>query len=227
MALAETAKLIVDLSLKGNFASSLAANQKALKGFDAAVDRTGNRAYRAGTQIGTGIKTGALLAAGAIGLLATQVGLGLRSLSELESITTQTNAALKSTKGAAGETAQSIRDLAEKYESLNATIDDKVIQSGENLLLTFTNIRKQAFEPALQAALDMNTALGRGESGLQGTIQQLGVALNDPIRGLTRLQRAGITFTKTQKAQIEAAVEAGDTFKAQGIILAELNKRFG
>lgn len=227
MALADTAKLVVDLSLKGNFASQLSTSQKALANFDKQVATTGSRAYKAGTQIGTGLKNSAYIAAGAIGFLASQVGLGLKSLSELESITTQTNAVLKSTKGVAGQTATSIRALAEEYESLNATIDDKVIQSGENLLLTFTNIRKEAFEPALKAALDMNTALGRGESGLQGTIQQLGVALNDPIRGLTRLQRAGITFTKAQKEAIVAAVEAGDTFKAQGIILAELNKRYG
>lgn len=227
MALADTARLIASLDLKGNFNAQLRASEKALGSFDARLDKTQSRAYRAGQQIGTGIKAGAAIAAGAIGFLAANVGLGLKSLSELESITTQTNAVLKSTKGVSGETAKSIRALAEQYESLNATIDDKVIQSGENLLLTFRNIRKDAFEPALRAALDMNTALGRGESGLQGTIQQLGVALNDPIKGLTRLQRAGIIFTKQQKDQITTAVKAGDTFKAQTIILDELNRRYG
>jgi hypothetical protein len=225
--LAETAKLAVDLSLKGNFSSALAANQKALSGFNAKITDTQGRAYKAGQQIGTGIKTGAVIAAGALGFLVTQVGLGLRSLSQLDDVVTQTNAVLRSTKGAAGENAKAIRDLATKYEDLNATIDDTVIQSGENLLLTFTNIRKNAFEPTLKAALDMNQALGGGEAGLQGTIQRLGKALNDPIKGLTALQRVGVTFTATQKKQIEAAVKAGDTFKAQGIILAELNKRFG
>ena len=227
MAFADTAKLIVDLSLKGNFNAQLKSSERALGSFDAKLSRTEGRAYRAGQQIGTGIQNAARIAAVGVGFLASQVVIGLNSLAKLDDVLTQTNAVLKSTKNAAGQTAIGVRALAEQYERLNATISDEVIQSGENLLLTFTNIKKDAFEPALKAALDMNTALGRGEDGLTGTIQQLGVALNDPIRGLTRLQRAGITFTGTQKAQIETAIEAGDTFKAQGVILAELNKRYG
>lgn len=225
--LAETAKLAVDLSLKGNFASSLSASEKALGRFDKAITSSQGRAYKAGQQIGTGIKTGAVIAAAGVGILITQVVAGLASLARLDDVVTQTNAALKSTKGVAGETAASLRDLANKYEDLNATIDDTVIQSGENLLLTFTNIRKQAFEPTLQAALDMNQALGGGEAGLSNTIRILGKALNDPLKGLTALQRVGVRFTDTQKAEIAAALKAGDTFKAQGVILAELNKRFG
>lgn len=227
MAFADTAKLIVDLSLKGNFASSLASSERALGRFDKAITGTQGRAYKAGQQIGTGIKTGAVIAAAGVGILVTQVVAGLSSLSKLDDVVTQTNAVLKSTKGVAGQTAASIRDLSNKMENLNATIDDTVIQSGANLLLTFTNIRKDAFEPTLQAALDMNQALGGGEAGLSNTVRILGKALNDPLKGLTALQRVGVRFTDQQKQQIDVALKAGDTFKAQGIILAELNKRFG
>ena len=227
MALADTARLIASLELKDLFSKQIGSAEKSLGSFDKKLDQTQTRAYRAGQQIGTGIKRTAALAVGAIGFLGSQVALGVNSLVKLDDVILQTNAVLKSTKGAAGENAAAIRDLANKYENLNATIDDTVIQSGENLLLTFTNIRKDAFEPTLKAALDMNQALGGGEAGLQGTIQRLGKALNDPVKGLTALQRVGVTFTKTQKDEIAAAVKAGDTFKAQGIILAELNKRFG
>ena len=169
--LADTAKLAVDLSLKGNFASALATNQRALKGFNSQVDTTGTRAYKAGTQIGTGIKTGALIAASGIAFLGSQVIFGLHSLSQLEDVTAATNAGLKSTKSVAGQTADSIRNLAQKYEDLNATIDDKVIQAGENVLLTFTNVRKQAFEPALKAALDLSVGM---KQDLQTSIVQIG-----------------------------------------------------
>lgn len=227
MPAAETARLIASLELKDLFSKQITGAEKSLGSFDRKLDSTQGRAYKAGQQIGTGIKRTAALAVGAIGFLAVQVEQGVSSLTKLDDVVTQTNAVLKSTKGAAGENAAAIRDLADKYESLNATIDDTVIQSGENLLLTFTNIRKQAFEPTLKAALDMNQALGGGEAGLQGTIQRLGKALNDPVKGLTALQRVGVTFTAQQKEQIAAAVKAGDTYKAQGIILAELDKRFG
>lgn len=227
MPLAETARLAAELSLKGNFAGQLKGAERALGGFDTKLSQTQGRAYKAGQQIGTGIQNAAKIAAVGVGLLASQVAFGLRSLSGLEDVVAQTNAVLKSTSGVSGETAASVRALANNYEQLNATIDDTIIQSGENLLLTFTNIRKNAFEPALKAALDMNVALGKGPDGLTDTVRILGKALNDPQKGLTALQRIGITFTAGQKAQITAALKANDTFKAQGIILAELNKRFG
>ena len=247
MAVADTAKLIVDLSLKGNFARQLGLASKATKNFD----RDASRAYKAGSQIGTGIKRGAAIAAAGVGILATQVGFGLDQLIELEKLTTQTNAALKSTKGVSGQTADSIRNLAEKYESLNATIDDKVIQSGENLLLTFTAIRKEAFEPALNAALDMSVALGKD---LNTSVLMLGKALQDPIKGVTALGRAGVdvrslkpkieetmSLTKEEAKRWEAlskqdkkagkryldGLRQEKTLKAQKLILAELNTEFG
>jgi hypothetical protein len=67
--LAETARLAVDLSLKGNFSSALAANQRALSGFNAKITDTQGRAYKAGQQIGTGIRRGVFLAVGAVGAL--------------------------------------------------------------------------------------------------------------------------------------------------------------
>ncbi len=224
MAFADTAKLVVDLSLKGNFSSQLKSSERALNGFSTKLDTTQSRAYRAGQQIGTGIKRGALLAAGALGFLASQVAFGARQLIELEDITARTNAVLKSTKGAAGQTGQSIRALAEKYESLNATIDDKVIQSGENVLLTFTKINKKAFEPALLASLNLSKAMGQD---LQSSIVQVGKALNDPIRGITALRRVGVSFTKDQEKQIKALVKSGKLYEAQQVILHELGVEFG
>ncbi len=56
---------------------------------------------------------------------------------------------------------------------------------------------------------------------------QLGKALNDPIKGVTALQRVGVSFTATQKDQIKALVESGKTMEAQKLILRELNKEFG
>src|SRR6185369_3593622 len=220
MAVAETANLLVKLSLGGNFTSQIGKATKQLGTFD----RTATRAYKAGGQIGQGIKNAAKLAAVGVGLLVTQIGFGLDQLIELESLTAQTNAALKSTNGVAGQTADSIRKLAEKYEGLNATIDDKVIQSGENVLLTFTNIRKDAFEPALQSALDLSVAM---KQDLSVSILQVGKALNDPIKGITALRRAGVQLSPEQEKQIKRFVRQGKVLDAQKVILKELNKEFG
>jgi hypothetical protein len=225
--LAETASLIVDMQLKGGFGRALAKNIKALNSFDSKLQYTESRTRRAGQQIGTGIRRGAALAAGGLSFLAGNVALGLDSLIELEKQTAQTNAVLKSTKGAAGITAQAVGQLAEKFEGLNATIGDEVIRSSENMLLTFTNIRGKAFEPALKAVLDLNTAMGNGPEGLTKTAIQVGKALNDPSIGLTALRKVGVSFTKEQIKRIKTLQKEGKLYEAQKIILGELNKEFG
>jgi hypothetical protein len=224
MPVADTAKLIAALTLKDGFTGPLKNANKALNTFDAKLTKTQGRGYLAGQQIGTGIKNGAKLAAVGLGILATQVVAGLNQLSQLEEQTAATNAALASTKGVSGQTAESVRALAEQYENLNAIIDDKVIQSGENVLLTFTNIRKEAFEPALAAALDLSTAMGQD---LQQSIVQVGKALNDPAKGFTALRRVGIQFTADQEKQIKSLQKSGDLLGAQKIILGELGTEFG
>jgi hypothetical protein len=110
---------------------------------------------------------------------------------------------------------------------MNATIGDEFIRAGQNMLLTFTNIRGKAFEPTLAAILDMNTALGGGPEGLTRVAIQVGKALNDPATGLTALRRVGVTFSAQQVKRIKALQKEGKLYEAQKIILAELNKEFG
>ncbi len=227
MALADTAKLVVNLSLAGNFASSLGKAGKSLDTFDGKISQTSSRAYKAGQQIGTGIKNGARIAAVGVGLLVSQVALGLRSLVELEQAEAQTGAVLKSTGQAAGITGAEVTRLAEKFESLNAVVGDEFIRAGQNMLLTFTNIKGKAFEPTLKAVLDLNTAMGKGPEGLTKTAILVGKALNDPTKGLTALTRVGVSFSKEQIKRIKGLQKEGKLYEAQKIILKELNKEFG
>jgi hypothetical protein len=220
MALSETAKLFVNLSLTGNFASQMQKANKSLSTFEA----SSNRAYRAGQQIGTGLKNVGKIAAVGVGLLTTQVAFGLQSLIKLEKATAQTEAVIKSTGGAAGITAAQVQKLSEKYESLNATVSDEVITAGQNLLLTYTNVRKDAFEPALEAALNLSTALG---TDLDSAIKTVGKALSDPAKAMARLTRQGIILTKQEQKQIETHLENNDTLAAQNVILGALDKRYG
>jgi hypothetical protein len=145
----------------------------------------------------------------------------------------QTNAVIASTRGAANLSAKGFSDLAKRLQDY-AAVDDDVIQGGENILATFTKIRAggpdQIFERASKAAVDMAAALNHGQvsaEGLQSANLVLGKALQDPIAGLTRLQRIGVSFDEQQKQQIKRFVEAGEVAKAQGVILAEVNKEFG
>lgn len=135
----------------------------------------------------------------------------------------QTVAVLKSTHNASGETADAIADLAGSLSHLT-TFSDDTIQAGENMLLTFTNIGKNVFPQATKTVLDMSQALGQDT---KSSAIQLGKALNDPITGITALQRVGVTFTDSQKKLITSLVDSGNVAGAQKVILQELQREFG
>lgn len=161
-----------------------------------------------------------------LGVTAPILGIGaasIKAFGEAEKVAAQTTAAIRSTGGAAGKSAGDIAEIAKSLSQVTA-FEDETIASTENLLLTFTNIKGDAFDAATRAALDMSQALGQDT---KSSAMQLGKALNDPIKGVTALSRVGVTFTKQQKAQIETLVKSGDTMGAQKVILGELSKEFG
>jgi len=162
-------------------------------------------------------------------LLAQGIKSSIDAAQEQERIMSQTEAVIKSTGGAAGLTAKQVSDMAGAMSQMSS-VDDEVVQSGQNMLLTFTNIGQETFPQATQAMLDMAIAMNKGQTAnldLQGTAMQLGKALNDPVAGITALTRAGVTFSEEQKAMIKQMVESGDVVGAQSIILKEVNKEFG
>lgn len=170
------------------------------------------------------------LGAAAIGAgLLTFLGGAVTQAEEAAATLRQTNAVIESTGGVANVTAGSLTDLADQLAAV-AGVDDELVQSAGNVLLTFTNVRNElgegndVFDQALASALDLSAALG---TDLQGATTLVGKALNDPLRGLTALTRAGVQFTDEQKRAIETALFFGDTLGAQKIILDELETQFG
>ncbi len=188
------------------------------------TDAFSARAVDGLSAIGGGIVAGGLAVAGA-GIAAMGVGLknATDAAMEAESIQAQLNAVLASTGGAAGVSADMANELAISL-GLMTKFEDDAIVSGENMLLTFTNIGKDVFPDATSIMLDMSQALGQD---LKSSAIQLGKALQDPVKGVTALQRVGVTFTDEQKTMIETMAEAGDVAGAQKLILAELSKEFG
>jgi hypothetical protein len=122
-----------------------------------------------------------------------------------------------------------IKDYADSQE-FAVGVDGDIIKATQAKLLTFRELTKTAdvmggsFDRATIAALDM-AAAGFGEATSNAT--QLGKALNNPIDGITALNRAGIQFTEDQKSLIRSLVESGDILKAQDIILTEIENQVG
>lgn len=188
-------------------------------------------AKSASSRLGS-IVGGALAIGGGIALGAGLKNFFSGSISEAQEaakVAAQTQAVLKSTGSAAGVSADAVSGLADKLSSVSG-VDDEVIAQAENVLLTFTNVKNavgagnDVFNQATTAALDMSKALG---TDLQGATIQIGKALNDPIKGITALQRVGVSFTQQQRDQIQALVDSGKTMEAQKLILGELQKEFG
>jgi hypothetical protein len=147
---------------------------------------------------------------------------------ESEKISRITANAIRATGGAAKISADQVGALATSISNKTA-IDDEQVQTAANMLLTFKNIRNETgknndiFNRATQAAADLSIQFG----GIDGASKQLGKALNDPVKGISALSKAGVTFTEQQKKQIKTLVESGNVLGAQKIILAEIEGQVG
>lgn len=173
------------------------------------------------------------LAAGVAGAFAAVqvkdfIGGAVGEAREAIKVTAQTAQVIKSTGGAAGVTAKQFESLANAI-SKKVGIDDEAIQSAENLLATFTNVRNETgdgakvFDIATQAIVDMSAVQGE----LQSNALLVGKALQDPVLGMTALQRVGVRLSATQKQQIKDFAAVGDKASAQQVILKELGVEFG
>lgn len=176
-----------------------------------------------GKTMGTALKFGGIAAAGGIGVAALALKGFVEDAMESQKIMAQTNAVLKSTQGVSGMTAKSVTDLADKLSRV-IPVDDELIQSTENMLLTFTKIGSDIFPQVTETALDMATALGGDPVD---AAMKLGKALNDPIAGVTALRKVGVALTDQQKDQIKGFMDVNDIASAQGVILKELSVEFG
>lgn len=147
----------------------------------------------------------------------------IKSTAEAAAAVAQLDARLKSTQGAAGLARGELIEMANALQKVT-TFSDEAVINAQALLLSFTRVGRDVFPQAIEAALNLSTGLGQD---LQSSVVSLGKALNDPIKGITALGRAGVQFTSSQKEMIKSLVEAGDLTKAQTIILKELETQFG
>lgn len=189
------------------------------------------QAQRFSVGIGTLVKSALVIGAvqKAVEGLSSAVHLGIEEFADNAKVAAQTSAAIKSTGGIAGVTAKHVDALGLALSNLSG-IDDEVVRSGENVLLSFRNIRNQAgkgndiFDRATKAAVNFAARTGRD---VPQAANILGRALEDPARKATSLARAGIVLSASQIKLIKNLEDSGHALDAQKLILAELEKRFG
>lgn len=165
------------------------------------------------------------ITAGVAGVLGGSL---VRAAYESQKVMKQTEAIIAATGGAAGLTAKDVSDLSEQLSNQTG-VDDELIQSSLNLLLTFKQVRNELgagndiFNRAAKATLDLGNVFGSTDAAAK----MLGKALSDPVRGVTALARAGVNFSKQQRDQIKTLVDTGQSLQAQKLILAEVESQVG
>lgn len=136
----------------------------------------------------------------------------------------QVEASLASMGPVAGRNLGQLKDQANTLMQSSLFDDDEILKKVTSVMLTFGKVSGKSFDRAQQAAVNLSTKLG---GDLQGSTLQVGKALNDPIKGVTALGRAGLQFTAQQKDMIAAMMAAGDAAGAQNVILSELERQVG
>jgi phage-related minor tail protein len=221
--------MAVGVNIVSNFSG--AGISKAIKEFKKLDGGAAKSAFALGTldKSATAAVKGLAKVAAGVGVAAGVIGYKLASAAyESQKVMAQTTAIITATGGAAGVTAEQVSALSEKL-SMQIGVDDELIQSSANLLLTFKAVQNQAgegndiFNRAVTVTQDMANVFG----GADAAAKQLGKALADPVAGLTALKKSGIDFTEQQKQQIETLVKSGKSLEAQKIILEEIENQVG
>jgi len=129
-------------------------------------------------------------------------------------------------------TGQAARESAAYASKLQTVIgiEDEHIMAVQAKLATFGKVSNAmarangTFERATKLAFDLQ-ATGFGEASANAV--QLGKALQDPVKGINALRKAGISFTDAERLKIKVLTESGKLTKAQEIILKAIEKQVG
>ena len=127
------------------------------------------------------------------------------------------------------DASERLKEYADALQ-FQVAVEDESIKAVQAKLATFGELTKSvdeaggSFDRATLAALDL-AATGFGSAESNAT--QLGKALQDPVKGLTSLSRAGVTFTDAERDRIAALVESNKIGKAQELILDAIEEQVG
>ena len=164
---------------------------------------------------------GAALAAG-VGIWAAGT---IKDMMRAETLGANTAAVIKATGGAAGRSAGQVATFADKFERLTG-MEAETVTEGQNVLLTFKNIKGANFDKATTSAADLAVWMNKGSlagANMAGASNMMGKALDNPTKGMTALSKVGVSFTDQEKEQIKTMQAKGNMAGAQAIILKAVN----
>lgn len=143
--------------------------------------------------------------------------------SESEQILGQLNAALASTEGVAGLTAEALARMGVEMRKGSLLSIEQITQM-QTALLTYSDIAADEFPRALQIAIDQQQRLG---ISVTQSAELVGMALQSPSKAMTALGRQGFTLEQSQKDLLKQFEDTGRMAEAQAIIMDMLAESYG
>ncbi len=131
---------------------------------------------------------------------------------------------IETTGHSAGFTAEELSKIASELQTISNFGDEDILKNVTIPLTTFKQISGQVFLDAQKAILDMSVAMNQD---LRSAAIMVGKALNDPVKGMNAMTRAGVSFTEAERNMITDMVETNRTLDAQKTILSALEGQFG
>jgi hypothetical protein len=147
--------------------------------------------------------------------LVSSLKASVAAAAESEQAQLRLEAVLRGTGYASGFTGDQLDKMASRMQS-RLGISDETIKKSMAILLTFKQVGRESFEPALEMAANLSALTG---NDLASSMIQLGKAMEHPEQGLTALTRSGVSFTAAQKNMIKEMVETGRQAEAITMIL--------
>ena len=114
---------------------------------------------------------------------------------EIQKATTDLNQTMKTMGGSVGVSTKELNEMAETMNK-NTVFTQANIVSAQAMMLTFGNVKGKIFDEGMQSAGDYAQKFFKGD--LLEASKSLGIALDDPIKGMSRLHRTGVSFTEQQ-----------------------------
>jgi hypothetical protein len=211
----------------GNMIVTLVANTRK---WSSGLQRAGRDTTSFGRVVSRGLQIGAAALIGLVASLSRIVPALLNMGAESRKADVQLRFLLENMQGISKATDETVKRMAAYADRVNRAtgIDDEQIKVIQKKLLVFKNVRKSAdetggaFDRATSAAVDL--AAG-GFGNLETNAKLLGRMLDNPTKNLDKLNRAGVTFTETEKKKIVALAQSGKLYEAQDVILESIEGR--
>lgn len=205
--------LLISLGLEsGEFHSGMKQVEKDIKKATKSWEQTGKQM----SDWGKGLTAGLTLPLGAFAVAS------VKAAQESKDAMGAVEASLKSMGRAAEFTTGQLSDLAAGEMRNSLFDDDEILRKVTTNLLTFGAVAGEQFKRAQAAAVDYSAKTGKD---LQASTIMIGKALQDPIKGMAALNKAGVNFSDGQKAMVKSMIATGDAVGAQKVILAEFEKQ--